>query len=161
MKIYIQPLSVNSHTVEILKNRLKEVFKADVFVLPALEASLRCYNPSRRQYNSTCLLRTLPSTRVTLGVTGKDIYATGMNFVFGEAELGGARAILSVSRLSTVDNKLYEERVVKEAMHEIGHVLGLKHCKNDCVMRFSNSVEEVDRKPATFCKDCASKIEGA
>lgn len=161
MKIYIQPLSVNSHTVEILKNCLKEVFKTEVFVLPASEASLRCYNPSRRQYNSTCLLRTLPPIRVTLGVTGKDIYATGMNFVFGEAELGGARAILSVFRLSTVDSKLYEERVVKEAMHEIGHVLGLKHCQNHCVMKFSNSIEEVDKKPATFCKDCALKIEGA
>ncbi len=127
-------------------------------MLPASEVSLKCYNPYRKQYNSTCLLRALPPIRVTLGVTGKDIYARGMNFVFGEAELGGTRAMLSVFRLATVDGNLYRERVVKEAVHEIGHVLGLKHCKNYCVMQFSTSVQDVDRKPVSFCMECASKI---
>ncbi|AAB90906.1 MULTISPECIES: archaemetzincin [Archaeoglobus] len=158
MKIYIQPLSVNSHTVEVLANSLPKIFNAEVFVLPASDVSLKCYNASRRQYNSTCILRMLPPIKVTLGVTGKDIYAKGMNFVFGEAELGGARAVLSVFRLTTADSELYRERVVKEAVHEIGHVLGLKHCSNNCVMRFSNSVQDVDRKPVSFCRECASKI---
>jgi len=97
--------------------------------------------------------------RVTLGVTGKDIFAEGTNFVFGEAELGGARAILSVFRLSTPNFELYRERVIKEATHEIGHVLGLVHCESDCVMKFSNNIFEVDRKPSKFCKKCEVKIK--
>jgi archaemetzincin len=158
VKIYIQPLSVNRHSVEILANSLPNVFDAEINILPAFEASLRCYNVFRKQYNSTCLLRFMKPLRVTLGVTGKDIYAKGMNFLFGEAELNGSRAIISVFRLTTPNDNLYRERVVKEAVHEIGHVLGLIHCNNHCVMKFSNSVMEVDRKPISFCEDCASKI---
>uniref|UniRef100_A0A7C3MC02 Archaemetzincin n=1 Tax=Archaeoglobus fulgidus TaxID=2234 RepID=A0A7C3MC02_ARCFL len=159
MKIYIKPVSTNRYTVMILQKKLPEVFEAEVLVLSPMDIGLKCYNPLRGQYNSTCLIRRLPLLKITLGVTGKDLYATGMNFVFGEAELGGARAVLSTFRLITPDTELYEERVVKEATHEIGHVLGLKHCENDCVMKFSNSVKEVDEKPVSFCSDCASKIK--
>ena len=47
------------------------------------------------------------------------------------------------------------ERVKKEAVHEIGHTFGLGHCLNKiCVMSFSPSIFDVDRKEVHPCKKC-------
>ncbi|HEY4491753.1 MAG TPA: archemetzincin, partial [Acidobacteriota bacterium] len=47
-------------------------------------------------------------------------------------------------------------RCEKEAIHELGHAFGLIHCHQfDCVMHFSNSVEQIDLKRNTFCAECA------
>jgi hypothetical protein len=43
----------------------------------------------------------------------------------------------------------------KEAVHELGHVYGLLHCKNTrCVMHFSISLHYVDTKERSFCQSC-------
>jgi len=35
------------------------------------------------------------------------------------------------------------QRVIKEAVHELGHAFGLTHCENSkCVMHFSNSLQD-------------------
>src|SRR5207247_2197971 len=63
------------------------------------------FEPARRQYNSTSILAHLKATttnsvRALLAVVSDDIYAAGLNFVFGEAEVGGRVAIISLARLS-------------------------------------------------------------
>ncbi len=160
MEILIQPLGkVDPELVRWLEEGLPQIFDAEVVVLEAAPLDRKCYFPERGQYNSTCLLIKLRPIRVTLGVTEVDIFASGMNFVFGEAELSGARAIVSSYRLWSPDREKVKERLLKEAVHEIGHVLGLRHCRNrECVMSFSNSVLEVDRKSMNFCRLCASRI---
>ncbi len=160
-QILIQPIGkVDPELINWLEASLPKVFNAHVEILKAIRIAQTCYHPGRGQYNSTCLLRKLKPVRVTLGVTEVDIFADGMNFVFGEAELGGARAIVSVYRLWSPDKDKVKERLLKEAVHEIGHVLGLRHCSNmRCVMSFSNSVVEVDRKSVDFCKLCVRRIK--
>lgn len=127
------------------------------------------YNPRRRQYVSSIILSTIskyPSLyqadRV-LGITDCDLYAPGLNFVFGEAQHHGKAAIISLYRLKpgfyghSSNIRLFEDRALKEAVHEIGHTLGLKHCQNSaCVMYFSNSILDTDRKTSHFCKSCSS-----
>ena len=57
------------------------------------------------------------------------------------------------------ENKFLEgKRILKEALHEIGHTFSLKHCKNNCVMKYSNHLMEVDEKPAKFCSSCSKKL---
>jgi len=160
--IKIQPIGdVDRKVLNFLKDKLSDLF-GDVKVLHAIAVPGECYNSVRNQYNSTCILKRLKPIRVTLGVTEVDLYAGFLNFVFGEAELNGSRAVISLYRLRyNADIDLLKIRALKEAVHEIGHVLGLEHCTNRrCVMSFSNSVFEVDVKSHEFCERCLKKLGG-
>jgi len=125
------------------------------------------FDPRRRQYHSTRILSQLaalpsaPGTR-TLGVADVDLFIPILTFVFGEAQLGGTAAVISASRLRQEfyglreDEVLFYDRCAKEGLHEIGHTLGLVHCPSyDCVMHYSNSIEDVDLKRAAWCRECA------
>ncbi len=91
----------------------------------------------------------------TLGVTDVDLFAPETNYVFGEAQMDGEVAIISLYRLQELDRGLFLERAGKEAIHEIGHTLNLEHCDNDsCVMRFSHTIEDTDVKSGEFCEKC-------
>ena len=97
-----------------------------------------------------------------MGVTAFDLFVPGMNFVFGEARCPGSAAVISTLRLKPKAGKarLFKERVLKEATHEIGHMLGLRHCDDAlCVMHFSERIEETDEKKWTFCEDCLTSLE--
>jgi archaemetzincin len=46
-------------------------------------------------------------------------------------------------------------RALKEAVHELGHTLGLRHCSRSlCVMHFSNSIFDTDKKKSLLCDQC-------
>ena len=125
------------------------------------------YNPVRGQYHSTEILKRLlrdphaESWRI-LGVTDVDLYIPILTFVFGEAQLGDTGALVSTHRLHPEfygmpkDPELLQARLLKEALHELGHTLGLPHCPDYlCVMSASHSVERIDLKLADFCTACA------
>jgi archaemetzincin len=100
-----------------------------------------------------------------LGVTELDLFIPILTFVFGEAEVSGGSAVVSYHRLHQefygfpVDERLLVERTVKEAIHEIGHVLGLPHCDDyTCVMAASHSVEYLDLKGRELCAHCRRDV---
>jgi len=128
------------------------------------------YDSHRKQYHSTRLLVALEKHAEglqagrLLGVTAFDLYVPGMNFVFGEARCPGRVAIISTYRLkvgSEGNPDLFHQRLVKEAIHEIGHTLGLRHCSDSsCVMYFSERLSDTDRKRAELCSACRMKMAG-
>lgn len=164
--------SVDVDVVNKLQSGLCEVFPGTRCVILEEEMSVPqdAYNPMRRQYFSSRILAELPSyaerfgaDRV-LGVTEVDLFVLHLNFVFGEAECLGKAAIISLFRLKPEfygqppNDKLFAERCVKEAIHEVGHTLGLVHCGNPaCIMFFSNSISDTDRKNRAFCGKCYHK----
>jgi len=128
------------------------------------------FDPRRDQYRSDLLIERLGSvfrtnTRV-LGVTEHDLFIPVLTFVFGEAQLAGRIAVVSSYRLRNevyglpANKPLLEDRLLKEAMHELGHTFGLLHCHNPvCVMQQSTYAEMVDLKPATYCAACQELYE--
>ncbi|MFX1573041.1 MAG: hypothetical protein ACFFB0_09850 [Promethearchaeota archaeon] len=87
-------------------------------------------------------------------------------FLFGEAQLQHQCCIVSTLTLNETfynrneDQNLFEHRIIKEFIHEIGHlILGPGHCQNNsCVMRFSKDVEEIDQKSFKLCENCRSNL---
>lgn len=132
-------------------------------LLPAADLPLAAYNRRRGQYRAEALLtlaRHAPGTQRVLGITDADLYVEGLNFVFGLAESPGRAALISTARLHAAGNEaLYRSRVLKEAMHELGHTLGLGHCDDPrCVMHFSNTLADTDRKGSRLCRSCRARL---
>jgi archaemetzincin len=111
------------------------------------------------------LLRQEAGQGKVLGVTDVDLFIPILTFVFGEAQLGGRAAVVSTARLlepAVRDDRLLVERLAKEAVHELGHALGLVHCAlPECAMSRSASVRDVDRKRGALCRDCQSRLHDA
>ena len=90
-----------------------------------------------------------------------DAYSDGLNYVLGEAYPKGGLGIIYLPRirqefygLRSNDNLFYE-RMVKECVHELGHIFGFVHCPNkECVMHFSNILSDTDIKAKSFCGTC-------
>ncbi len=125
------------------------------------------YSIERQQYHSTRILaELLPLAKGRrdhiLGIADVDLYIPILTFVFGEAQLGKQCALVSVFRLHQRfyglpdDESNFFLRCEKEAVHELGHTLGLTHCRNfECVMHYGNIVEDIDLKRNVFCPVCA------
>ena len=126
------------------------------------------FDPSRGQYHSTAILRHLTSLAAghrLLGVASVDLYVPIFTFVFGEAQLAGPAALISSHRLTQEfygeppDPRLAAERLCKEALHELGHTFGLRHCHDwNCPMAASTAVERIDLKASSFCRSCQQRI---
>jgi len=120
------------------------------------------YAPERHQYSAGPLLaivHAVPGQHV-LGITDRDLYSKELNFVFGMAEHPGKAAVIALPRLQIgADGDRFCMRVLKEALHELGHTFGLGHCPNPrCVMHFSNSLIDTDYKQAAFCPPCQTRL---
>src|SRR5512142_1789212 len=62
------------------------------------------WDPRRRQHASGAILRWIlevgPAPGKVLGLTGQGLFIRILTYVFGEAQLGGAAAVVSAARLS-------------------------------------------------------------
>ncbi len=100
-----------------------------------------------------------------LCLTAIDLWpGRGWNFVFGQASLYDRVGVWSLYRNGDPDEsdemfRLCLLRTVKTAIHEIGHILTMRHCiEFECVMNGSNHREESDRRPLYLCPVCLKKL---
>jgi len=171
MKIALKPLGgVDSGVLDGLGERVGLVFGCPVVVKTGLKDLSTAYRQSRKQYLAPELLEALVAPgrerdERVVGITEVDLYAGGLNFVFGQADIVNQTAVVSLCRLrqeyygSPPDEELFLERATKEIVHEIGHTFSLGHCPDPkCVMHFSNCLADTDYKKAGFCGKCRPKI---
>jgi len=173
LRLVLVPMLEDRNTVLELAGLLSRVYPEVAVEVAArvAEPPPGSYDEARGQYRSEQILFAAAALREALGadailvVAGVDAYADALNFVFGEALLGEGVAVVYTPRLRPEyygykpDKALFMERLLKESMHELGHAFGLEHCPNPlCVMSFSNSILEVDRKKPAYCARCAAKL---
>jgi len=127
------------------------------------------FHGERQQYHSSEIIGRMQSlvtanTWRLLGVTAVDLYIPILTFVFGEAHMGGPCALVSLHRLKQEfyglpkDEAVLRQRLLKEAVHEVGHTVSLTHCSDyRCAMAPSHAVEWIDLKERWLCQVCQER----
>jgi archaemetzincin len=161
--------NIDENLIQALKRRLEQTFKRTVTTRYAIQNLAYAYDKSRKQFISPRLIARLrrikrqPGDKI-LGVTDVDLYSPEYDFVYGEAEMASGVATLSIFRLKDRNNgnspQVLEERAVREAVHELGHLYQLGHCSNSrCVMRACPCIADVDKAGHEFCEECSADLK--
>ncbi|MBW2352424.1 MAG: Zn-dependent protease [Deltaproteobacteria bacterium] len=152
--------------LQLLSARVESVFGFRSETIPLLESIDFALDPVRRQYHSTPILEKLSDAAPVQAVkvlclVQEDLFIPILTHVYGEAQLGGRACMVSTHRLGEglpstgLGRVAYEERIVKEAIHELGHTFNLRHCPDAaCIMHYCHTVQDVDRKTKDLCRYC-------
>jgi archaemetzincin len=173
-KLQLLPVGeVDPRLLDWLRQALFERFRVPTEILrPTLDPAFALH-AERQQFHSSEILAAMQSyinrdTWKLLGITGNDLYIPILTFVFGEAQMGGASAIVSYHRLTQEfyglppDLDVLANRLLIESVHELGHTLRLTHCDEyRCAMAASHAVEWIDIKDSGFCEDCLARATQA
>jgi len=149
---------------------LAEIYRVPTEILSTRLDPDFAFHRERQQYHSSELLHAMQrfvesdSWRV-LGITSVDLYIPILTFVFGEAQMGGPCGLVSAHRLRQdfyglpPDADVLRNRLLKEAVHELGHTLDLTHCTDyQCAMAPSHAVEWIDLKDSCLCGACEALV---
>ncbi len=159
--------SVDQNVLEAVGLSVQTTFRLEIRRLEPLPDPVYAWHEGRDQYDSGSILLQLSKNvpadaHRLLAVTERDLFIPILSFVFGHAQFKGAVALISLARLRQEfymlpsDPPLLYARAVKEAIHEVGHTMGLVHCSDRiCPMSLSTNVRQVDIKSGRFCESCA------
>lgn len=137
-------------------------------ILPRFQNPTYAYDEKRGQYNAATILRAFQSMPFedgldkVIGIMDVDLFIPIFTHVLGEANEGGRYALASLYRLGETTDRLPApmdlilERLVKVAIHELGHLFNMAHCLNKhCLMHYSGNLADLDATSLTFCGYCS------
>lgn len=176
-KIYILPLGTFSkeqeRVIAITSGYLEAFYGLPVEKLPARTVTPTYpnvrYNNDQHVYQAKTgyfLREVLPPLlpldgAALIAFTNEDLYpGETMSYVFGQADATERVGIWSFHRLrQNASAPVFLRRVLKIAVHETGHMFGMKHCtKYECVMSGTNQLAETDSRPVDACPECMAKV---
>jgi predicted Zn-dependent protease len=146
-----------NEVVQIVMDLQREGLRATLG--EAAPIPLAAHDAARGQSRAERLLaeaRGHDAQRRVLGLTARDLFLEGTEWVFGAAESPGRTAVVSLFRLNQgADPDRTRMRVLKEAVRLVGRTTGLADCPVPrCVMHPAPSVAAVDAKTARLCGTC-------
>ena len=163
--------NVGPALLDTVATSVREAFTADIVRLKEGPDPRYAWDDHRGQHNSEIILRRLlaeapPDVDRVLGVTSVDLFIPMLSFVFGQAQLNGKAAVVSSARLDPtfhgfpVNPALTAARLSREAVHELGHTLGLTHCiVRACPMSLATTIAQLDAKSPELCEGCRSVLK--
>jgi archaemetzincin len=123
------------------------------------------FNKERGQYHTSAILRKLSSLRPkdvevpVVGIADVDLFVPDAPYVFGDTDRDAQAALYSVMRLQHADAERMNRRIQVEAVHAVGHLLGLSHCADPrCAMFLSRDSADTDRKGRGLCTTCRTAL---
>jgi archaemetzincin len=155
--------SLDTLAVSIIGANIQAVLGLFTDIQPERAKPDFAFMPVRNQYDASRILKSLATETdgapFKLGLIQSDLSIPILTYVFGESQLGGKAAVVSLHRLFDIDRQVVYQRAAKIAVHEVGHLLGLEHCwEAGCLMRFSKQLDQLDRLPLRFCSSCEYEV---
>ena len=149
--------------VSIVGANIQAVLGLLTDILPARPKPDYAHMPVRNQYDASKILKALAAETdgapLKLGIIQSDLSIPILTYVYGESQLGGKAAVISLHRLFNIDRQIVYQRAAKIGIHEVGHLFGLEHCwEAGCLMRFSKQLDQLDTLPMRFCSSCEYEI---
>ena len=167
--ILLQPFTdIDATTMRFLQRHLADSFGLEVRLLPPQPLPANSWYAARKRYWADTILQHLkqlaPPNGFVLGVTGSDIstrHARYANWgVMGLGFLPGPAAVVSnyrLQRFGLTDAQL-RYRLLKVALHELGHNFGLPHCPvQSCLMVDADGKDKLDQEHG-FCVGCRALL---
>jgi archaemetzincin len=174
----LQPIgefdAAHAAAVEATAGLLGEFYGAPVRMLERLDLAWVPYHSRRfhpytgqEQILTKFVLQLLRRKKPTdaasvMALTTSDLWpGKGWNFVFGQASLSAGVGVWSLHRLGDpeLEPETFLRRTAKIAVHETGHMLGIRHCTQfRCGMNGANHQKEADGQPTWFCPEDEMKI---
>lgn len=159
-----------TQVIEEMRKALEEAYPVEIIAGPEIAPAAAALDNSRGQWSAPLLLKHVMNSTPAwaakhVAVCDCDLFIPMLTFVYGQAQLGGQAAVVSLARLRQEfyrlpgNASLLNSRARKEAVHEAGHLFSLVHCQAEgCVMRLSTNVHQIDLKQDRLCPSCASQV---
>jgi archaemetzincin len=132
---------------------------------PHVDQPKYAFNKERGQYHTAAILRKLSALRPTspevpvVGIADVDLFVPDAPYVFGDSDRDAQAALYSTARLHHADPEREKRRIQVEAVHSVGHLLGLSHCTDArCAMFLSRDSADADRKGPGLCTTCRTAL---
>lgn len=167
IKVGIVPLgNVAPLAARVIAAHVGAYFHMHADVLASLPEPSYALDSGRMQYDAGQVIDNLEKEKPEgyqkiIGVVNGDLFVPIFTFVLGEARQGGRCALISLFRLEEntgsgpVFPSQFLERCAKLALHELGHLFNLTHCKDPlCLMHISGDVRELDKRSLNLCRYC-------
>jgi archaemetzincin len=179
--IGLQPLGdYDTNQLTTVSKEIADFFKTRVLILRPITIPRSFYFASADKYSADSLIQFLSKfvndTIVKIvGVTHTNIYTLHKYYahlnkkrsvsyeyssIFGLGYIGGNTSVVSDYRLQSNDKELFDNRLRKVILHELGHNLGLSHCTVDsCLMSETNGdIGKLNKTGGDYCKKCRGKL---
>jgi archaemetzincin len=170
--IAIQPFDkIDTSIISVILPLIsKEFDNAKLEILMKAKMPDFAYYKPRNRYRAEKILAFLDTTTCNctkiVGFTESDISTSKGEYVdwgiFGYGSIEGKSCVCSIYRLKRKSNPaLFNARLRKLVVHELGHTYGLDHCEWPlCVMAdYKGTMASLDRTSCHFCAQCKAKYK--